>query len=205
MPMLGPDWLDPEQIAATVGLIGVLVIVFAECGLLIGFFLPGDSLLFATGLLVATGIFPQPLWLVCLLITLAAFFGNLVGYWIGRRWGTPLFDRPESRLFRREYVDRTREFFERYGGLAIVLARFTPIVRTFITAMAGIAGMDFRRFAFFSAIGAVLWGTGVTVLGYFLGQIPFVANNIELILIAMVLLSVIPVGIHWMQSRRTAT
>jgi membrane-associated protein len=200
--MLGPDWLDPEQLAATVGLIGVLIIVFAECGLLIGFFLPGDSLLFATGLLVATGIFPQPIALVCVLITIAAFVGNLTGYWIGKRFGAPLFQRPESRLFRQEYVASTSAFFAKYGGLAIVLARFTPIVRTFITAMAGIAGMEFRKFAVYSAIGAVLWGTGVTLLGYWLGQIPFVENNIELILIGMVLLSVIPPAVHYLQTRR---
>lgn len=194
--MLGPEWLDPQTMLESLGgwaLVGILLIVFAECGLLIGFFLPGDSLLFTAGLLVSTGFIDSPLWLVCLLITVAAIAGNLSGYWIGHRFGPAVFDREESRFFRREYVERTRHFFDRYGARAIVLARFVPIVRTFITAMAGAVGMRFRDFALYTVVGGVLWGTGVTVLGYYLGNIAFVKDNIELIIIGMVLLSVIPI------------
>jgi len=117
----------------------------------------------------------------------------VTGYWIGHRFGPAVFNRDESRFFRREYVERTGQFFDRYGSRAIVLARFVPIVRTFITVMAGAARMDFRQFAVYSAIGAVLWGTGVTLLGYFLGNVPFVKDHIELILIGMVVLSVVPI------------
>ena len=201
---LGPDFLDPEKLISTFGFIGVLAIVFAECGLLIGFFLPGDSLLFTAGLLVAGGILDVPLWLVCVAVTIAAIAGNLCGYWIGHRVGPALFSRPNSRVFKEEYVAKTREFFDRYGARAIVLARFVPIVRTFITAMAGVSRMDFRVYATYSGIGGVLWGTGVTVLGYFLGQIQFVKNNIEFILIAIVLLSVVPVAIGLWHKRRAA-
>src|SRR5688500_1591150 len=147
---LGPEWLDPQRLLESFGtfaLIGLLGIVFAECGLLAGFFLPGDSLLFTAGLLVATGTLDYPLWLTCLLITVAAVAGNLVGYGIGRKVGPALFRRPDSRLFKQEYVDKTHAFFERYGARAIVLARFVPIVRTFITAMAGVGRMNFRVYA----------------------------------------------------------
>ena len=205
---LGPSWLDPDTIISDGGLYVVLAIVFAECGLLIGFFLPGDSLLFTAGLLVADDVMDQPLWLVCVLISIAAFVGNVVGYQIGAKAGPAVFNRPDSRLFRREYVDRTAEFFERYGGRAIVLARFVPIVRTFITVMAGASSMDHRRYLLYTGIGAVLWGTGVTLLGYWLGQVDFVRDNIEAILLAVVALSVAPIVLHfgreWMRGRRAA-
>jgi membrane-associated protein len=183
----------------TFGLAGIVAIIFAECGLLIGFFLPGDSLLFTAGLLVAgEGKFSldQPLWLVCLLVSVAAVAGNQVGYAIGRRTGPAIFNRPDSRFFRQEYVERTTAFFEKYGGRAIILARFVPIVRTFITVAAGAGRMNYRRYLTYTLIGAVVWGTGVTVLGYVLGQVSFIRNNIELIAIAIVLLSVIPIMIE---------
>ncbi|MDQ3105600.1 MAG: VTT domain-containing protein, partial [Actinomycetota bacterium] len=159
---LGPSWLDPSELIGTFGLVGILVIVFAECGLLLGFFLPGDSLLFTAGLLVTTGALDQPLWLVCLLIVLAAIAGNLTGYAIGRKAGPAIFERPDSRWFKAEHVDRTYAFFDRYGNRAIVLGRFVPIVRTFITVMAGVGKMDFRRYALYSTVGGILWGGGVT-------------------------------------------
>lgn len=202
---LGPAWLDPVQLIEALGafaFVGILLIVFAECGLLVGFFLPGDSLLFTAGLLVAAGSLDYPLWLVCLLITVAAVAGNLVGYGIGHRLGPPLFDRPDSRLFKRENVATTHAFFERYGARAIVLARFVPIVRTFITAVAGVAGMDFRRYALYSTVGGILWGTGVTVLGYFLGQVAFVRDNLTLMLVAVVVLSVVPIVVEIVRARR---
>ena len=205
---LGPEWLDPAHLIESLGpfaLLGVLAIVFAECGLLVGFFLPGDSLLFTAGLLVAEGSLRYPLWLVCLLITLFAVAGNLVGYWIGRAVGPALFDRPDSRLFKREHVEKTHAFFDRYGGRAIVLARFVPIVRTFITATAGVARMDFAAYALYSTLGGILWGTGVTVLGYFLGQVAFVREHLELILIGIVVLSVLPVVVELLRARRSAS
>lgn len=202
---LGPDWLDPLKIIESLGsfaLVGILLIVFAECGLLAGFFFPGDSLLFVAGLLVASGTLDTPLWLLCLLVTLAAVLGNLVGYWIGRKAGPPIFERGDSRLFKQEYVDKTFAFFDKYGARAVVLARFVPIVRTFITVMAGVGKMDFRRYAIYSTIGGILWGTGVTVLGYFLGQVEFVADNIELIAIGIVFLSVLPIVFELLRERR---
>lgn len=198
------QFLNPETILDWLGpwaLIGVMVIIFVECGLLL-FFLPGDSLLFLVGLFVAQGSIHQPLWLCCVLLAVAAVAGNLVGYWIGRGVGPPLFDRPDSRIFKKEYVDKTHAFFEKYGNRAIVLARFVPVVRTFITAIAGVAKMDYRRFAIYSAIGGVIWAAGITILGYFLGQIPFVRDNIELILILVVVISVIPIIIEFIRHRR---
>ena len=190
---LGPTWLDPNHLIETFGLIGTLLVIFAECGLLIGFFLPGDSLLFTVGLLVADDKIKQPLWLVCLLVSVAAIAGNQVGYLIGRKAGPALFNRPDSRLFKQEYVDKTNQFFEKHGPRAIVLARFVPIVRTFITVVAGVGRMDYRTYTTYTVIGGVLWGTGVTVLGYSLGGVAFVRDHIELILLAIVAVSVLPV------------
>jgi membrane-associated protein len=193
---LGPEWLDPQHLIEGLGpwaMIGVTAIIFAECGLLIGFFLPGDSLLFVAGLLIANGYIETPIWLACVVFTVAAIVGNVVGYWIGRRIGPSLFTRPESRLFRQEYVDKTQHFFNRYGARAIVLARFVPIVRTFITAMAGVGRMNYRTYFTFTAIGGILWATGLTLLGYYLGNVDFIAENIEVIAIGLVLLSVIPI------------
>jgi membrane-associated protein len=204
VPALGPGWLDPQNLAqfGTAAFWIAMAIVFAECGLLIGFFLPGDSLLFMVGLFIASGVIDIPLWLGCLLLTLAAIAGNLVGYWVGYRAGPSLFNKPDSRLFRKEYVDKTHAFFDKYGPRAIVLARFVPIVRTFITAMAGVGRMDFRVYATYSTIGGIVWATGVTLAGYFLGNIPFVKDNIELILIGIVALSVIPITIEALRHRR---
>jgi membrane-associated protein len=200
-----PSWLDPENILNGLGpwlLPGLCLIIFAECGLLVGFFLPGDSLLFTAGLFISKGFIDTPLWLVCLLLTVCAFVGNVSGYWIGARVGPTLFNKPDSRLFKREYVDRTHEFFERYGARAIVLARFVPIVRTFITAIAGVGRMDARKFFVYSAVGAVLWVWGVTLLGYYLGKISFVHENIELMLVLVVLVSIIPIAVEVIKARR---
>ncbi|SIQ61018.1 DedA family protein [Micromonospora avicenniae] len=202
---LGPDWLDPEWLISTFGLLGILAIVFAESGLLIGFFLPGDSLLFTAGLLTADGQYiTYPLWLVCLLVTIAAVAGDQVGYAFGRKVGPSLFRRPNSRLFKQENVLKAHEFFEKYGARSIVLARFVPIVRTFTPIVAGVSRMNYRTFVTYNVIGGVLWGSGVTVLGYFLGQIPFVKDNIELILVAIVAISVIPIAIELLRARIAA-
>lgn len=198
---LGPSWLDPDYLIGTYGLIGVLVIVFAESGLLIGFFLPGDSLLFTTGLLVTAGTLDRPLWLVCLLIVLAAIVGDQVGYLFGRKVGPALFKRPDSKLFKQENVEKAHEFFEKYGPKSLVLARFVPIVRTFTPIIAGVSRMNYRSFVVFNIIGGVLWGAGVTLLGAALGKIDFVHKNIEMILILIVLLSVLPIVIEFLRAR----
>jgi membrane-associated protein len=200
-----PSFLDPQWLVSTFGLIGILVLVFAESGLLIGFFLPGDSLLFTTGLLIADGKYlHQPLWLMCLLISVAAVLGDQFGYVFGRRFGPALFRRPDSRLFKQENLTRAAAFFEKYGARSIVLARFVPIVRTFTPIVAGASRMHYRTFLIFNVIGGALWGCGVTILGYFLGQIAFVKSNIEFILVGIVAISVIPIAVEVLRGRRRA-
>ena len=195
--------LDPTHLINTFGLIGMMVVLFAECGLLVGFFLPGDSLLFTAGLLVAGGLV-APLWVILLLLPIAAIAGNLVGWWIGYRAGPAVFDRPDSRLFKAQYVERAREFFERNGARTIMLARFVPVVRTFATVMAGAARMDFRRFALYSLIGGVVWTTAVTLLGYSLGHVAVVRDHIELFILGIVALSLVPVAIEALRRRSAA-
>ena len=205
---LGPEWLKPDTILTWLGpwaLVGLALIIFAECGLLLGFFLPGDSLLFTAGLFVASGAIRTPLWVMCLLLVAAAVLGNATGYWIGRSAGPAVFDKPQSRLFKPHHVAKTQEFFDRYGNRAIVLGRFVPIVRTFITVMAGVGRMEPRRYLTYSFIGGVAWAAGVTVLGYWLGQFDFVKANIELMLIAIVFISVLPVIIEVVRARRGRT
>jgi membrane-associated protein len=199
------SFLDPQHLITTFGLVGVLAMVFAESGLLIGFFLPGDSLLFTAGLLVAGGsLLPVPLWLLCLLVSAAAVAGDQFGYAFGRRFGPGLFRRPDSRLFRQENLARARGFFDRYGARSIVLARFVPIVRTFTPIVAGAGGMRYRTFLTYNVVGGVLWSCGVTTLGYFLGQVAFVRDHIELILPAIVVLSLVPVAVEVRRARRRA-
>jgi membrane-associated protein len=198
-----PSLLDPQWLISTFGVIGILACVFAESGLLIGFFLPGDSLLFTTGLLVADGTYLHlPLWVMCLLICVAAIAGDQVGYLFGRRFGPSLFRRPDSRLFKQENLTRTRNFFRRHGARSIVLARFVPIVRTFTPIVAGASRMHYRTFVTYNVIGGTLWGCGVTIVGYFLGQVAFVRSNIELILVGIVAVSVIPIGVEFLRGRR---
>ena len=202
--LLGLDFLDPEHLIQMFGefaLWGVVAIIFAECGLLIGFFFPGDSLLFTVGLFIAHDIIAQPLWLACVVLTVAAVAGNLCGYWIGRKAGPPIFSRPDSRLFKQEYVDKTFAFFDTYGNRSIVLARFVPIVRTFITVAAGVGKMDLRRYMIYTGIGGLLWATGVTVLGYFLGQMDFVRQHIEAMLILIVFVSILPIIVEVLKAR----
>ncbi len=201
--LLGVKWLDPQYLLDQFGdyaLWGAAAVIFAECGLLVGFFLPGDSLLFTVGLLVSQGKISYPLWLCCVVLFLAAIAGNAVGYAIGAKAGPRIFER-DSRIFKKKYVDRTSDFFDAYGNRAIVLARFVPIVRTFITVMAGVGGMGFRRFLVYSALGGAVWASGVTVLGYFLGQISFVRNNIEAMLLVIVLISVVPIAFEYLRAR----
>ncbi|MFJ4820322.1 VTT domain-containing protein [Streptomyces sp. NPDC088801] len=197
---LGPEWLSPDYLISTFSLPGILLIVFAESGLFA--FLPGDSLLFTAGLFVAEGTYiTQPLWLVCTLIVLAAVIGDQVGYMIGKFLGPRLFNRPNSKLFKQENLDKAHEFMEKYGPKAIVLARFVPIVRTFAPIVAGAGRMKYRTFLTYNIIGGILWGTGVTVAGYWLGQIDFINKNVEPILVLIVLLSVVPIIIEYLRER----
>ncbi|GHA42163.1 MULTISPECIES: DedA family protein [Streptomyces] len=198
---LGPSWLDPNYLLDTYSIWGLLLIVFAESGLLIGFFLPGDSLLFTCGLLITSGDLDFPLWGAIALICLAAVLGDQAGYMFGRKVGPSLFNRPDSRLFKQENVTKAHEFFEKYGPKSLVLARFVPIVRTFTPIIAGVSGMKYRSFLTFNVIGGVLWGAGVTLLGSWLGNIGFVKKNIEAILILIVLVSVIPIAIEYLRAR----
>ena len=200
---IGPGWLDPDELIRTFGLIGVLLAVFLESGLMIGFFLPGDSLLFTAGLLSANDVLP-PIWVLLITIPIAAIAGDQCGYWIGRRFGPPLFNRPDSRLFKREYVDQTAAFFEKHGPRAIILARFVPIVRAFVPVMAGTSRMHYPTFLAYDIVGGLLWGVGVTTLGYFLGQVTWVENNIEKILLLVVFVSVVPVIIEIVKAKRSA-
>jgi membrane-associated protein len=197
---LGPKWIEPEFLIETFGFLGLLAIVFIESGLLVGFFLPGDSLLFTAGLLSANDALP-PIWLLLICVPIAAIAGDQVGYAIGRKAGPAVFNRPDSRFFKAEYVEKSHEFFERYGARTIVLARFVPIVRTFAPVMAGASQMSYRTFVTYNIVGGVLWGVVVTTLGYFLGQIEFVKNNIEFIIVGIVLISVIPIVIELSRQR----
>ncbi|WP_225824896.1 DedA family protein [Streptomyces naphthomycinicus] len=198
---LGPSWLDPNYLLDTYSIWGLLLIVFAESGLLIGFFLPGDSLLFTCGLLITSGDLDFPLWGAIALICVAAILGDQAGYMFGKKVGPSLFNRPDSRLFKQENVVKAHEFFEKYGPKSLVLARFVPIVRTFTPIIAGVSGMKYRSFLVFNVIGGVLWGAGVTLLGSWLGNIGVVKNNIEAILILIVLVSVIPIAIEFLRAR----
>ena len=197
---LGPEWLSPDALVSA-GLLVLLLVVFVESGLLVGFFLPGDSLLFTAGLLINTQDV-LPLWLVLLTVPLAAIAGDQVGYAIGRRAGPHVFNRPDSRFFQQEYVDKSYAYFERYGARTIVLARFVPIVRTFAPVVAGVSRMRYRTFVLYNVLGGVLWGAGVVLLGYFLGRIQFIADNVEPILLGIVAVSFVPIFVEVLRARR---
>lgn len=198
---LGPQWIDPDFLIETFGMIGILAIVFVESGLLVGFMLPGDSLLFTAGLLSAANTLPD-IWILLVTIPVAAIAGDQVGYLIGNKAGPAIFKRPDSRFFRREHVERAHDFFERYGGRTIVIARFVPIVRTLAPVMAGVSRMRYRTFVTYNVVGGVGWGVGVTTLGYFLGQVEFVRANIEFMILGIVALSVLPIAIELLRARR---
>jgi membrane-associated protein len=204
--MLLANPLSPDTLLSGSAALAVLAtVLFAETGLLVGFFLPGDTLLFAAGISIATGAITTPFVTYLIVAPIAAFLGNLLGYWIGYRAGPVVFDRPNSRLFRPEYVDRSHRFFERFGSWTIILGRFVPIVRTVVTVMAGVGKMRFSLYVLYSAIGAVLWTDGMLLLGRELGKIKFVQDNkgyIDYLVIAVVVIGLIPVAVHFWQSRR---
>jgi membrane-associated protein len=195
------SWLDRGGLALAAA------IVFAESGLLFGFFLPGDSLLFVAGFLssAAGGNVLPPLPITAAVIFVAAVAGDQVGFLFGRKVGPALFDRPRSRLFNPRNVARAHLFFERRGPSAIVLARFVPIVRTFAPIVAGVARMRYRTFVTYNVVGGLLWGIGLTTLGYFLGEIDFIKKNLELAALLIVTISVLPVAIEIRRHRRAAS
>lgn len=195
------SWLDSGGLA----LLGA--IVFAESGLLIGFFLPGDSLLFIAGFLSSSagGNILPPLPLVALVTVFCAIAGDQVGYWFGKRVGPALFDRPKSRIFNPDYVTKAHNFLEKYGAKTIVMARFIPIVRTFAPIVAGVGSMRYRTFVTYNVIGGLIWGGGVTTIGYFLGEVELVKNNIEIASLFIVGLSVLPIVLEFVRHRRFKT
>jgi membrane-associated protein len=205
-------WLDPETIISAAGpwaLVVVCAIVFAETGLLVGFLLPGDTLLVISGLLTNTSlVFGVDIWWVCLAIGFAAFLGGEVGYLIGHKFGPSVFERKESGLFSVKNVERTNAFFERFGALAIILARFVPIVRTFAPVAAGVGHMNYRKYTLYNLIGAFIWGVGLTYFGYLIGYIPpvaeFVQEYIDVILLGAVVITLIPTLWHYFQSMHKA-
>jgi membrane-associated protein len=207
--MLLANPIGPDSLLSGSGALLVLAIVlFAECGLLIGFFLPGDTLLFAAGISIATGRITTSLGAFLVVAPVAAIVGNFMGYWIGYRAGPVVFDRPNSRLFRPEYVARAHAFFDRFGSWTIIFGRFVPIVRTVATVMAGVGRMRFSLYALYSVIGAVLWADGVLLLGHQLGKIEFVRTHkgwIDYIVIGIVVIGLIPIAVHYWQGRRRST
>ena len=200
-------FLDPVEIIKWAGVIGVAIIVFAESGLLIGFFLPGDSLLFTAGFLAQTGFLPININLLVALLFIAAVAGDSVGYTFGRRVGRKLYQRPNSRWFKQEHVQKAETFYEQYGGKTIILARFIPFVRTFAPIIAGTAKMKYRQFITYNLIGAALWAGGVTYLGYFLGEVltkaGFDIDQVLLPIIAIIILaSVAPPIVHLLKDKK---
>ena len=202
------DAIDPQELIRTLGTIGLILIIFAESGLLLGIIFPGDSLLFTAGLFAATGKFGLNIWAVAGGAFVAAVLGAQVGYWIGRRYGPRLFQRPESRIFKAEYVDRSRVFFDKHGAKAIVLARFVPFVRTLAPPMAGMGNMEIRTFTIFNVVGAAIWALGVTLLGYWAGDLipkDKVDNYLLPIIGAIILISLIPPFLEYRKHRRTTS
>ena len=205
-------WLDPAVIIGAAGpwaLLVVCFIVFAETGLLVGFLLPGDTLLVIAGLLTHTSnVFGMNIWVVALLIALAAFIGGEVGYFIGHKGGPAVFERKESGLFSRKNVERTNAFFERYGGLTVILARFVPIVRTFAPVAAGVGHMPWKKYSLYNLIGALIWGFGLTMVGYLIAYIPFirdlVVSYIDVILLVAVGGTALVTLWHYFSERRKA-
>ena len=194
--------LNPQTLANG-GYALLFLIVFAETGLLIGFFLPGDSLLFVAGALAAVSATSHLNIAVLIpLLCVAAVSGDAVGYLIGRKVGPTLFSREDSRLFKKAHLQKTQAFYEKHGPKTIVMARFVPIVRTFAPTVAGAAGMEYKTFALYNVIGGCGWVLLSCLLGYFLGNIPVVKNNFEKAVIGIVLLSLLPILIHWLQERK---
>lgn len=195
-------WLkDPQTLVAEAGLVGLALIIFSETGLLVGFFLPGDSLLISAGLFSAGG--HLPIWTMAWILTAAAIIGDATGYFIGKKLGTSLYSRKDSLLFKKKHIEQTREFYEKHGGKTIILARFIPIVRTFAPTIAGVAGMKYSNFVFYNVLGAFVWIWSLLFAGYFLGRtFPKINDHIHSVVIVVVILSVLPIFVKWLKSRK---
>lgn len=207
--MLAALGIDAQKLIDAVGLVGIWAVVFAESGLLIGFFLPGDALLFTAGFIASdpssladAGLPDLPLLPLIVGICIAAIVGDQVGYLFGKRVGPALFKRPDSRFFKQSNVAKAQEYFDKHGPRTIVLARFVPIVRTFAPIVAGVSGMEYKTFVRWNVFGGLFWGIGVTILGYYLGQIDFIAENIELTIMAVVGISILPVVVELWKARK---
>ncbi len=199
--------IDPQWIEAHGGLYLVALIIFAETGLFVGFFLPGDSLLFVTGVILAQlhTPFEEPIlnlgmWIT--ILSICGILGNFVGYWFGKRSGNYLFEREDTLLFKKKYLLQAKDFYDARGGGAIVLARFVPIVRTFAPIVAGIVKMDYKKFSYYNIIGSVLWVGSMTTLGFLLGENQWVKDNLEKIVIAVILVTTLPVFYKFIMNNR---
>lgn len=182
-------------------ILGVALIIFAESGLLVGFFLPGDSLLFTAGFLINSGVLDVNIALAIAIFFVAAVAGDSVGYWFGNKAGPRIFAKEDARLFKKEYIERAQQFYEKYGGISIVLARFIPVVRTFAPIVAGAGDMPYKKFLSFNIIGGALWTVGVTLLGFFLGKwFEMMGLDIDQVLLPLVIIiiiiSVLPPALH---------
>ncbi|SDI77579.1 membrane-associated protein [Frankineae bacterium MT45] len=196
--------IDPSTLLSKFGLIGLAIVLFAETGLLVGFFLPGDTLLLSAGISLAIGTLHDPLWKFLVVAPIAALIGNLVGYWIGYRAGPKVFHRPDSKFFSPDYVVKAERFFERFGSWTIVLARFVPIVRTIASVMAGVGKMRFSLYLLYSLIGGILWTDSMLLIGHQLGKIQFVQDNkqyLDYVIMFVVVLSLLPTLIHYLRNR----
>lgn len=195
--------IDVERWLTAGGLFVLAAVVFAESGLFVGFFLPGDTLLFVAGFLssAAGGHVLPTLPITATVVFLAAAAGDQVGFLVGRRAGPALFHRPQSRIFNPANVERAQAFFERRGPKAVVVARFIPVVRTFTPIVAGVAKMPYRTFLAYNLVGAAAWGIGVTTLGYFLGEVSFIKSNLDYAAVAILVVSLVPVGLEYRHRR----
>jgi len=205
LPDLFHQLTDVRQLVQAGGYVGLTLIIFSETGLLIGFFLPGDSLIVTAGLLAAQPQFGLHIWLLGLLLTIAAILGNTLGYAIGKYSGPRLFTRDDSLLFKKKHLFRAREFYEKHGGKTLVLARFMPIVRTFVPVVAGMAGMEYKSYTAYNVLGAVMWIWSMLFVGFVLGRyIPGVEHHIEKVIIAVIIVSLLPGLISWRRERARA-
>jgi len=199
---------DPNQLfqllstvlTGWVGYAFLFIVVFAESGMLIGFFLPGDSLLFTVGVVAGAG--KLPIGGMIAMLAAASILGDASGFLLGGTLGYSLFQRPNSRIFRREYIDRTHAFYERHGGKTIVYAKFVPIIRTFAAFVAGVAKMRYLRFLVFNVCGAVGWVTAMVLSGYLLGNVPFIRKNFQTVVLLIIVVSLLPAGIQVLKARR---
>jgi len=189
-----------EELIKWGGLTVLMIIVFAETGLLVGFFLPGDSLLITAGLISAQGYLD--IYILNITLIIAAIVGDQVGYVFGRKSGPRIFSRDKSIFFAKDHLIKANQFYVKYGGRAIIYARFVPFARTFAPIIAGVANMNYRKFVSYNIVGGILWVTSMTLLGYFFGNIPFIKRNFEYVIIGVIILSIVPVVVGYLKHRR---